>query len=204
MELDDALMKVSEIRLQIARSEAFRGYRSATAAFSGLMAVAAAIVQPLVVPEPVADAPTYLMLWIAAALLCIAATAAEMTFRCRRSQSPTAGRMTWLAVEQFLPSLIAGAVITLVLAIAAVDSLWLLPGLWGILFSLGIFSSARLLPRAIVWVALYYLACGAGCLVWAQGPRAFSPWAMGLTFGGGQFFAALVLYVTLERDHGCE
>jgi hypothetical protein len=202
MELHEALAQVSEIRLQIARSESFRGYRSATAGFSALIAVAAALLQPAIVPDPESDMRGYLLLWVAAAGISVAATALEMTIRCRRSASPTAARLTWLAVEQFLPSLLAGAVVTCVLALRAPEAAWILPGLWGVLFSLGIFASSRLLPRQVIWVALYYLACGAAALAWGQGEQAWSPWLMGITFGGGQLLAALVLYVTLERDHG--
>ena len=202
MELEEALARVSEIRLQIARSEPFRGYRSATAAFSGLVAIGAAALQSLVIRDPAADPQRYLVLWIVAAIVSVAITAVEMTVRCRRSASPTAARLTWLAVEQFLPCTIVGAVVTLVLALFAPESLWLLPGLWGVIFSLGVFASCRLLPRPVFWVAFYYLACGAAALALARGPHAFSPWAMAITFGGGQMLAAVVLYVTLERNHG--
>ena len=74
----------------------------------------------------------------------------------------------------------------------------MLPGLWQILFSLGIFASCRLLPRAIFGVAVFYLASGLACLALARGELAFSPWAMGLPFGTGQLLAAAVLYRTLE------
>ncbi|HEY2252586.1 MAG TPA: hypothetical protein VGH74_16045 [Planctomycetaceae bacterium] len=202
MELHEALDQLSEIRLHVARTESFRGYRSATAAFSGVVALATAAGQPWLVPEPAAEPGAYLMLWICAAILSVFATGVEMVFRCRRAASPTAVRMTWMAVEQFLPCTIAGAVVTFVIAQSAAESVWLLPGLWGILFSLGVFASSRMLPRQIVWVGLYYLACGALSLALAQGPAAFSPWAMAGTFGGGQFLAAIVLYLTLERNYG--
>lgn len=202
MELQEALAQVSEIRLQIARSEPFRGYRSVTAGFSALTAVVAAALQPAVVPAPPSDPQAYLVLWIGAAIVCAAVTAIEMAIRCRRSASPTASRTTWLAVEQFLPCLIAGGLVTFVLALWVVESLWMLPGLWGVLFSLGVFASRRLLPRAVIWVAAYYLVGGLLTLALAQGERAFSPWAMGITFGGGQALTAIVLYLTLERNYG--
>ena len=202
MELQEALAQVSEIRLQIARSESFRGYRSVTAAFSALTAVVAAALQPLFVPAPLGDPHAYLLLWITAAVVGAGATGIEMAIRCRRSASPTASRTTWMAVEQFVPCLLAGAVLTFVMAIYLAEELWMLPGLWGVLFSLGIFASRRLLPRAVIWLAFYYLACGALALALAQETWAFSPWAMGITFGGGQALTAIVLYVTLERDHG--
>src|SRR5262249_11792131 len=158
----------SEIRLQIAQSEPFRGYRSATAAFSSFVAVAAAGLQPLVIVDPAADPRTYLLMWVTAAIICVAATGLEMTIRSLRSASPTAARMTRLAVEQFLPCTIVGAALTIVLVLCAPESLWMLPGLWGLVFSLGVFASSRLLTRPVFWVALYYLACGTGSLAFAR------------------------------------
>ncbi len=70
----------------------------------------------------------------------------------------------------------------------------MLPGLWQIFFSLGIFASCRLLARATFWVAVFYLGTGLTVLALARGEAALSPWAMGLPFGVGQLLAAAVLY----------
>ena len=67
--------------------------------------------------------------------------------------------LTWLAIEQFCPCLI-GVLVTVVLVRAAPESLWMLPGLWQIFYSLGIFASCRLLPRPTFWVAVFYLGTG--------------------------------------------
>jgi hypothetical protein len=122
-----------------------------------------------------------------------------MTLRARQASSPWRREITWLAMEQFLPCLVAGGLLTFVLVRCAAESLWMLPGLWQILYSLGVFASCRLLPRATFVVAVFYLATGLTCLALARGVAAFSPWAMGLPFGVGQFLAAAVLYRTLER-----
>ena len=204
MELHDALTQLSEIRAHVARTEPFRGYRSASAAFSAVVAIAAALLQPLIVASPTENPQRYLAVWIVAAAVSVLVTAVEMVVRCRRSRSPTAARMTWLAVEQFLPCTLVGAILSLVLVLFAPDSLWLLPGLWCMLFSLGVFASCRLLPRATVWVAWYYLVCGAALIALARDDWAFSPWAMGSAFGIGQFLSAAVLYVTMERNNGRE
>lgn len=105
-----------------------------------------------------------------------------------------------LAVGQFAPSVVAGGLLMFVLAWFAPENLWMLPGLWSLLFGLGIFASYRLLPRATFLVAAFYLIVGLADLALAQGPFAFSPWAMGIPFGVGQLFAASVLYWTLERN----
>ena len=88
--------------------------------------------------------------------------------------------------------------LTVVLVRSAPEGLWMLPGLWQILYSLGVFASCRLLPRATFGVALFYLITGLLTVTLARGDAAFSPWAMGLPFGAGQLFAAGVLYRTLE------
>ena len=116
MELQDALMQVSEIRQQIARSETFRGFRSVPAGLSAAVAVAAAAVQPWLVPDPQAEPGRYLALWISAALFSVAVTAGEMLIRSYRVASPLSTRLMWLAVEQFLPCTIVGGAVTFVLA----------------------------------------------------------------------------------------
>jgi hypothetical protein len=201
MELQEALTQIAEIRRQVARTEIFRGYRAVPIAFSGLLALAAAGLQAVGLPDPVPNPSAYLTLWVGAAVVSVLAAGAGMAWRCRRPASPLVRTMTWLAVEQFLPCLVAGGLLTLVLATQAPESIWMLPGLWALLFSLGVFASYRLLPRATFWVGLYYLIAGLACLTVARGDSALSPWAMAVPFGGGQLLAAAVFYWTLERNH---
>jgi hypothetical protein len=199
MELHDALTQISEIRRQMARTEVFRGYRAVPVAFSGLLALLAGTIQAAWVPAPAERLTSYLALWVGAAVISAIGAGTEMTLRARQSASPWRREITWLAVEQFLPCLLAGGLVTFVLVRYAEEALWMLPGLWQILYSLGVFASCRLLPRATFVVAVFYLASGLTCLALAQGAAALSPWAMGLPFGCGQLLAAAVLYRTLER-----
>jgi hypothetical protein len=201
MDLREALTQIYEIRQQVAQTEVFRGYRAATVALTGMVAIIGALAQSVWIPDPAHEIPAYLSLWIGAAVFGMAVTGAEMLWRCRQSWSSHTILTHTLAVGQFLPAIIAGGLVTLALAWAAADALWLLPGLWSIFFSLGIFASFRLLPRATFLVAVFYLVVGLVNLALAQGPLAFSPWAMGLPFSIGQFFAAGILYWTLERNH---
>lgn len=202
MELHEAMAQILEIRRHLARTETFRGYRSATVAGTGLLAFAAAGLQRLYLTEPMANVPTYLTIWISAAVIAAAGTGLEMAIRWRRALDPTAGTLTRLAVEQFLPCLIAGGMLTAAIVLVCPEGIAMLPGLWQVLFSLGIFSSCRLLPRPTVWAAAFYLVCGVASLAIARGPLALSPWAMGLPFGLGQCLWAAILYLTLERNHG--
>ena len=204
MELRDALSQISEIRQQMARTEVFRGYRDLPVAFSGLLAFVAAGIQEVSLRDPAQQIMAYLGLWTGAAALSAFAAGLEMVVRSRVKGSALGLEVTWLAVEQFVPCLAAGAVLTIVLLRTAPESLWMLPGLWQVLFSLGVFASCRLLPRATFSVAVFYLAAGELSLSLARGEAAFSPWAMALPFGVGQLFAAAVLYRTLECHDDAE
>jgi hypothetical protein len=201
MDLRDALTQIAEIRQQVARTETFRGYRALPVALSGALAWVAAGLQVVLIVDPARQIDSYLTLWLGAALASLMVTGAVMLWHARHAASPLAQSMTLLAVSQFLPAMVAGGLLTLVLSRYAVEALWMLPGLWAILFSLGVFASHRLLPPAIFWIGAWYLASGLGSLIWAQGEYAFSPWAMAIPFGVGQLLAAAILYWHLERHH---
>jgi hypothetical protein len=200
MELRDALTQIEEIRLRLAEAELFRGYRAGPAAVSGLLAATAAAVQGVVLPEPAGWVPAYLAFWFGVALLSVLAAGLGML---ARGPTPTRAA-TWAAVGQLLPALLAGVLVTAALVPQGPDAAALLPGLWQVLFGLGLFASARFLPRPVAVVAAFYLICGAAVLALARGPHAFSPWAMGLPFGLGQLAAAAVLYWHLERRHAAD
>ena len=201
MELRDALTQITEIRLQMARTELFRGYRAVPAAFSGALALAAAAIQALVISDPMQHRAAYLSLWIGSAALSGASAVIEMLIRARYARSPFTRELTAMAIEQFFPCLVVGGLATVVLARSAPASFWMLPGLWQLFYSLGIFATCRLLPRPMSAVAVFYALSGLATLTLAQGDRALSPLAMGIPFGVGQLLAAAVLYRTLERHH---
>lgn len=199
MDLHEALAQISEIRQQVARTETFRGYRAAPVAFSAFVACLAAGFQQVLVPDAASNLAGYLGLWIGAALLSMAVTGVAMVWYCRQSTYPLSRHNTMLAIGQFLPSVVAGGLVTFVLYRQQAEQAWMLPGLWSIFFSLGIFASYRLLPKATFWIGVFYMMAGILCLLWARDEFAFSPWAMGVPFGIGQLMSAAILYWTLER-----
>ena len=200
MELSDALTQIADIRGQIARSGTFRGYRSVPTAFSGMIALLAAAAQQRWVPNPYQAVDAYLWIWFGAAMLSLFTVALEMILRLRRSGCTVQREMSLAAAEHFFPCLAAGALLTFVIVEYAIETGWMLPGLWMILFSLGIFSSRRFLPKQAIGLGGFYMLAGA--LVLSMRYRAgLSPWTMGLPFGFGQLVAAAMFYWTLERNH---
>jgi hypothetical protein len=181
------------------RGQVFRGYRAQTTALTGALAILAAGVQPLIVPDPWHQLPAYLELWCGLAVFSAAIFAIEQVIRLRRLASPLQNERAAEAAERFIPALAGGSLVTVVFFHSITEQVWMLPGLWAIFFAMGIFASRTLLPRGITFVGGYYLLAGTVDLMKARGMHAFSPWAMGLTFGVGQLLAAAVLYWNLER-----
>jgi hypothetical protein len=199
MEPREALSQITEIRQQMARGEAFRGYRALTVGAVGLIGVLAAIAQPYLVPSPASALGAYLALWISVAGASVMLVALGLWRRVRATGSPMVRQSTSLSADQLLPSVAVGALLTMAIYLGAKDVSWMLPGLWSFVFGLGVFASLRQLPRQAFWVGVYFAVCGFGCLIWGQGANAFSPWQMGISFGGGLLISAAILYWKLER-----
>jgi hypothetical protein len=193
-----ALGDISSIRKQVASSTEFRGYGPATLAATGGLALLAAVLQQHFVPDPVTNIAAYLTIWIATAAICCTLTGVTMCTRSRRIHSALSDEMIRMAVEQFLPSLGAGLLLTIVIATYIPQTAWMLPGMWQILFSLGIFSSCRFLPRPIIAAGISYLLTGLACIA-IGGPRALSPWAMGAPYAAGQFLTATILLISTRE-----
>src|SRR5262249_33593004 len=146
-DLDKALADIIAIRSQLAAGTAFRGYGPAAVAATALVALITCVLQYFLLDDPTHHPLTFLFGWAAAALLAAMMIFIEMVARSRRHHSGLADAMIHQAVEQFLPSAVAGVLLAVLLWKFAPESLWLLPGLWQILVSLGVFASVRSLPR---------------------------------------------------------
>jgi len=197
-ELHRALGDISSIRRQMARSTEFLGYGPATLAATGVLAILAAAGQALWLRHPSHHISAYLATWIATAVVSAGLIGMQMFDRSRRMHSDMADEMILMAVEQFLPSVMAGALMTFVLVRYAPAVLWILPGLWQVTFSLGVFSSCRFLPRSMAAAGVWYLLSGLFCISLADA-RAFSPWAMGIPYGAGQLLVAGILLFNAQE-----
>jgi hypothetical protein len=192
-ELRQALAEIRAIRTQVARGTQFRGYGPRSIAASGVLALGVAAVQAHWFSGTGHDVSEFLVIWVATAALSVFMSAWETVTRARRVHDGFAKEMTHAAVEQFLPAIVAGVLLTVVLVRTTPEVTWMLPGLWELIFSLGIFASCRFLPRRMFGVGLWYLVAGLACLAVESGQQTLSPWAMGVPFGVGQLLVASVL-----------
>jgi hypothetical protein len=197
-ELHKALGDIDAIRKQMASTTQFRGYGPATLASTAGCAVVAGAIQSVVLPNPANDVSMYLRIWVVTAVVAAGVTGIQMYTRARRIHSALSQEMIHMAVEQFLPSMLAGALLTIVVVHYAPATIWMLPGLWQVLFALGIFASCRFLPRAMIAPGIWYLLTGLACLSLGD-ERALSPWTMGAAYAVGQALVAAILYFNSQE-----
>ncbi|HEY1190543.1 MAG TPA: hypothetical protein VGE74_23115, partial [Gemmata sp.] len=108
-------------------------------------------------------------------------------------------RRTRRVMGQFLPCVLAGGLLTV--ALGRTDGcVPLLPGLWAIVFGLGVVAVRPHLPRAVALIGLAYVLTGGILLAWL--PREPSGWCVGGVFGVGHLGTALVLRFTKEYTDG--
>lgn len=198
-EIDRALADIATIRTQLARGELHRGLGPAAMAATGALAAMVALVQGLLFAE--AGLVAYLTTWVVTAFVAAAIAGAELVTRSRRYHSRLADAMIATAVADFLPAAGAGALLLVVLARVEPAALWMLPGLWQVLVGLGLFAASRTLPRAVAFVAAFYVVAGLATLMFAAAAHAPTAAMMGVPFTLGQLGLALVLYIGLRGDH---
>ncbi|MBR0831155.1 hypothetical protein JQ596_37175 [Bradyrhizobium manausense] len=193
-DLDKALADIVAIRSQIAAGTAFRGYGPATMAATGAVALLTALLQIWFLDNPTGQPVVFFLGWAVAAALSGIIIWIEMRARSQRHHSGLADAMIHQAIEQFLPAGVAGVLLAAVMWKFADETLWLLPGLWQILVSLGIFASVRSLPRTVALAGAWYFVSGFVVVVLASRSHTLSPWTMGLPFVVGQSMMAGILH----------
>jgi len=166
-------------------------------------ALVTAILQSWLLGNPTGEPVIFFLGWAAAAVLSGSMIWIEMLARSRRHHSGLADAMIHQAIEQFLPAGVAGVLLAAVMWKFASETLWLLPGLWQILVSLGIFASVRSLPRSVALAGAWYFVSGFAVVVLASQTHTLSPWTMGLPFAIGQSMMAAILYFA-SGDHDVE
>ncbi len=200
-DLNKALADIADIRLQLAAGTMFRGFGPAVIATTGGIALALTLIQVAWPVYLVTEPMTFITTWVVVAVACAALIGMEMYARSRRHHSGLADAMLFNAVENFLPMGFAGAALAIVILSYAPDTTWMLPGLWQLLVSLGLFAAVRFLPRAIAVAAAWYFISGIAVLIIASQERSLSPWLMGIPFTVGQLLLAAILHVAYGDEH---
>lgn len=197
MGINEALEQLEEIHSRVQRSEVYRGYRSVLTAVMGFLAVGAAFLQPRFV-EP-GHPLSFVHFWVIVALANFLLPVSQILFHYVAYETPLERLKTRMAVSQFLPCLLAGAFLTFAVCKTSEAFIVFLPGLWSILFAMGVYASKPYLPGAIHWMAASFFLGGVVLLALVPSGNSLSPWGVGLDFGFGLMAGAWILYFNLER-----
>lgn len=200
-DLNKALADIADIRLQLAAGTMFRGFGPTVIAATGGIAFGLTLLQTLWPDRLMATPATFVSTWVVVALASAALIGVEMYARTRRHHSGLADAMLFNAVENFLPVGFAGAALAVVILNYAPDTIWMLPGLWQLLVSLGLFAAIRFLPRAVAVAAAWYFVAGIAVLILSSEDRSLSPLLMGLPFSVGQLLLAAILHIAYGDEH---
>ena len=199
-DLDKALADILAIRNQIAAGTAFRGYGPAALASTAGLAALTTGLQLVFLADANATPAKFIAGWLVTALLAAALIGIEMRARSHRHHSGLADAMIYQAVEQMLPSGLAGVALAGVALQFAPETLWMLPGLWQILMGLAVFASARSLPSTVRIGGAWYFVAGVTVLMFASRTHTLSPLLMGAPFVIGQSLMAMILHVATEES----
>lgn len=202
MRVDKALEQISEIHEQMAKSQLYRGYRAVPAVFSGVLAFVAAWIQPLIISGT--DPRYYVLYWTLVAMAAVFIAGGSIIYGFLKEKELYARQRVTVVVGQLAPSLAVGAIITVAFLVSKDRRLIsFLPGIWALLYGLGLFASKPFLPRMMGWVAVIYVLCGCVLLYRAASLETvtISPWETGAPFGVGQILGGLIIYWKLERKN---
>jgi hypothetical protein len=197
-DLNQALVDIRSIRRQVAQTTEFRGYGPLTLSATAVLALVAGVVQSHWVPEPATHPGQYVVLWVTTGILCAALILTQMLTRANRLHSGMADEMIRMAVAQFLPAAIAGALLPFVLLHVTPTVFWMLPGLWQIVFSLGVFASCRCLPRPMLLAGVWFFLTGFACLFLGDS-RALAPGTMSYAYAAGMALVAVIHYLSAKK-----
>ena len=202
-DLNQALADIRKIRQQVAGANQFRGYGPLTLSATAMAALLAGVAQAHWLPNPQSQSAQYVALWLTTAVLSAALIATQMLVRVNRLHSGLADEMVRTAVAQFLPAGITGAILPLVLLHAPATVFWMLPGLWQIVFSLGVFASCRCMPRAMILVGVWFMLTGLACLFLGDS-RALAPATMSGAFTIGMSLVAGIHLLSAKKAANLE
>jgi hypothetical protein len=186
MEYKRALSDLAEVRERLAQVQRFEGYSGPAAALSGIVALAAGVLQRRIAPLPstTAQFQEYVAIWmscLAVAILLNYGAVAVWVLNHRQPGEQSRFRSAALSIA---PSVVLGGALSL--ALVDHGAYALLPGTWFAFYAIGLFASRAAIPDAALIVTCAFAVLGALFLVTPLLSLALAWWVMPLGFGFGQ------------------
>lgn len=187
--IQDALEQVRQLQQVIVDRLRFTGFSGPTRAISGTTALLAAAVMASPIYPQTTEA--HLIGWLSVLAVALALNGGALVYWFITDLDVKRDVRRLGPVLDVLPPLGVGAMLTVALVLHNQHDL--LFGIWMGMFGLTHLASRHVLPRAVMLVGLFYIACGA---LWLFTPNAsfLNPWIMGLVFCAGEWTGGAILY----------
>lgn len=193
-QIHDALAQVRTLQEFIIERNTFKGYSGTARLIAGAAAVAGAVVLSL---APVPATPlAHLSGWGVVLGVALAANYAALVYWFLFNRDVRRNPLMLTPALDAVPALAVGAAVSL--ALIRNGQYDLLFGAWMCLYGLAQAAYRHSLPRGIYATGIFYLCCGAWCLVWPA-VHFQQPWPMGLVFGAGEIAGGAILILDHRR-----
>lgn len=197
MEINKALNQLSEIHRHLAKNEVYRGINPLALFIAGLIALISGLIQNYYFENITPKG--FVIYWGAVAFINILIALSFISYNFVFRENRFDRRKTLTTLGQFFPVIGAGFIITLAISFQDSNTIQFLPGIWAILFGLGIFSLRPYLDKQFIWVALFFFLSGIKLLFMTDDKASLSPWGMSITFSIGMILSSIILYWFDER-----
>ncbi|PZR59631.1 MAG: hypothetical protein DLM50_00530 [Candidatus Meridianibacter frigidus] len=196
-ELERALGDIAEVRDRLAAAQRFKGYSGLAAIISGIFALAAGVVQAVLIgmPRTVHDGRVYFAIWFVCCALSLAINYGAIAHWFVNDASARDRWQTRTVGFSILPAVLFGAALSL--AMLRFEGIALLPGIWYGIYGIGLIASRLTVPRGVLLIGFAFLALGF-VLLFVSASIALQPWTMAAGFGAGQI--AIGILVVRERN----
>jgi len=184
-DLERALADIAEVRERLGHVQRFKGYSGVAAMLSGLFAIAAGIVQMLMLPQiqTPQQGREYFALWF---VCCAVSMIVNYSAIAHWFVNDANARERWQTATvglSILPALVVGGALSF--ALLRLNLIAVLPGVWCACYGTGLLASRTTLPPAGIWFGAAFLAAGIA-LLFAPAQVALAWWMLPVTFGIGQ------------------
>ena len=197
--IHDALAQVRTLQAFIVERNLFKGYSGKARLFAGSIALAGTVV--LGSPRIPASPWVHLAGWGTILLLGVISNYAALVYWFLFDGNVRRNPVMLKPALDAVPALGVGAFVSLALILH--HEFNLLFGVWMCLYGLAQVAYRNSMPRDIYRIGLFYLVCGAVCLL-SPWVRFTSPWPMGLVFFGGETAGGWVLIQAHRKTIGQE
>lgn len=183
-----AMDNLSFIRDTMERATAFTAVPGWGGVLMGVTALAASLVGALQ-----RTGHRWLAVWVGEAAVAFLIGSIALVRKSRSAQTPVLSRPARRFLLSYLPPIVAGGLLTVVLT--RIAPVRILPGMWLLLYGAGVVTGGAFSVRIVPVMGLCFMGLGAAALF---APPVWGDWFMALGFGG----LHIVFGYVIARRHG--